>query len=107
MTKILINYGRLQERDKNYGQPVECYVCDAPHRALGLARIDVGEPDTATVPLCEMCLRSDTDGDASLVFRKFLNNAAGCNHDVEITDRGEITAEQMAAMEENLGGTEH
>ena len=49
-----IDFGRLQERDRNYGLPVECYVCGAPHEALGLARITEGEAVTH-VPLCEAC----------------------------------------------------
>jgi hypothetical protein len=29
---IYIDFGRLQERNPNYGAPVECYVCGAPRK---------------------------------------------------------------------------
>src|SRR4030081_1047918 len=65
---ITIDYGRLLERDQNYGLLVGCYVCEAVHKALGLARITHNQ-STTDVPLCEVCL-SDSDRGNSII-RKY------------------------------------
>jgi hypothetical protein len=94
-----VDYGHLSERDQNYGLPVECYVCGFPHHALGLARITDSQ-ETIHVPLCEPCLGSDDR--ANTVIRKFLNAP-----DLEISEGGEATTEQVLAVADKRDATEH
>ena len=100
---VKIDRCRLLEFDRNYGLPVVCYVCDTPHKALGLARIrDSRSTTDATidVPLCEPCLvSSDTD---NAVIRKFLSAP-----DLEVFDKGEATTEQIEALTNKQDETEH
>jgi hypothetical protein len=84
---------------KNYGLPVNCYVCGTAHKAFGLARINQG-PSTTDVPLCEACLGSDERGDD--VLRNFLNAP-----DLKIDKGGQATTEQIGAMADKLNATEH
>jgi hypothetical protein len=95
---ILIHYGQLLERDQNYGLPVQCYVCGAPHKALGLARIEQ-KRSTTDVPLCDECLASDSKGD---IIRKYTNAP-----DLKISEGGELTAEQLTAIVDKQDTTEH
>ncbi|MFY9881462.1 MAG: hypothetical protein WAK39_19010 [Pseudolabrys sp.] len=99
MNTIFIDYGQLLERDPNYGTPVECYVCATPHKAFGLARIRANS-DTTDVSLCEPCLASGDRG--NVVARKFLNAP-----DLEISEGGEATTEQVLAVAEKQEWTEH
>jgi hypothetical protein len=100
-----VDYGRLLERDPNYGLPVNCYVCDAPHKALGFARIQ-DKSGTTHVPLCERCFRAveDTRGSHTqhTILRKFFNAP-----DLEISEGGEATTEQLLALAEKKDKTEH
>jgi hypothetical protein len=94
---IFIDYGCLLERDQNYGLPVECYVCATAHKASGIARID-DKQSTTIVPLCEACLACRGND----VARKYLNAP-----DLEISEGGEATTEQVLAMAERRHATEH
>jgi len=70
---VIVHRGNLLEHDPNYGQPVICYVCDVPHKALGFARIEDQSSntfDTFAVPLCQSCASAITD---DAVLRKFWN----------------------------------
>src|SRR5258705_12140724 len=70
---VIVHRGNLLEHDPNYGQPVICYVCDMPHKALGFARIEDQSSntfDTFAVPLCQSCASAITD---DAVLRKFWN----------------------------------
>jgi hypothetical protein len=96
---IFVDWGHLSERDQNYGLPVICYVCGAPHKAFGLARI-TEKSGTTHVPLCEPCLASTDRGNA--VIRKFWNV-----RDLEISEGGEATTEQVMALTEKQDETEH
>jgi len=74
MSTVTVHRGNLLEHDPNYGQPVICYVCDMPHKALGFARIEDQSSntfDTFAVPLCEACSVSAITDNA--VVRKFWN----------------------------------
>ncbi len=95
---ILIDYGHLLERDQNYGLPVGCYVCATAHKAFGFARID-DKRSTTVVPLCEACLG---DANSSNVARKFFNAP-----DLEITEGGDATTEQVLAMAERQSAIQH
>jgi hypothetical protein len=95
---ILIHYGQLLERDQNYGLPVLCYVCGAPHKASGLARIEQ-KRSTVDVPLCEICVASDSNGE---IIRKYTKA-----RDLKISEGGELTTEQLAAMVDKQDTTEH
>ena len=59
---VFIDYGRLLPADRNHGVAVRCYVCETPHAASGLARIEARR-STLDVPLCETCLASTERGD--------------------------------------------
>jgi len=61
--------GRLQAVDPNYGLPVNCYTCGAPHQGLGVGRImDRGELEY--VPLCEPCMATPEET-TNAIIRKF------------------------------------
>jgi hypothetical protein len=94
-----IHYGHISERDPNYGSPVNCYVCDLPHKALGIARIET-KKNTILVPLCEPCLNSADENDA--VIRQFLNSP-----ELNIKEGGEATPEQLIALADKQSATEH
>ncbi len=94
-----VAYGHLQERDQNYGLSVNCYVCGAPHKAFGVARIR-DKSGTIHVPLCEACLHSDLHEQA--IMRKFWNAP-----NLEISEGGEATTEQVMAAAEKQDKTEH
>jgi hypothetical protein len=101
---IFIDYGHLGKRDPNYGTSVRCSVCDAPHKARNLARIQ-NESDIAHVPLCASCYRAADNGDTytkNLLIRKYLNAP-----DLEISEGGEATTEQVLAVAEKQDATEH
>jgi hypothetical protein len=55
---VFIDYGYLLEGDKNFGLPVVCFACDAPHRAFGLARVRRGARQQV-LPLCARCLADE------------------------------------------------
>jgi len=95
---IFVDYGHLDQRDPNYGSPVQCYVCGVLHNASGVARIEGSS--IVHVALCELCLASDPGGNG--VLRKFLN-APG----LEIEEGGEATTEQVFAMADKSDATEH
>jgi hypothetical protein len=95
---IVTDFGHLDPRNRNYGLPVNCYVCGAAHKAFGLARIQ-GQ-STIDVPLCEACLESDERGND--VIRKYLNAP-----DLKINEGGEATTEQLIAMADKQDTTEH
>jgi hypothetical protein len=97
----LVRYGHLLERDSNYGLPVACYVCDAPHKALGLARIE-DRSGTTHLPLCDRCLGAAMHGDEDALIRKYFNSP-----DLEISKGGKITAEQISAVVKKQDETEH
>jgi hypothetical protein len=61
---IYIQHNCLYEGEPGYGEQVPCYLCDAPHKARGIAVIDEKDADHLTlVPLCESC-SAKKDGDA-------------------------------------------
>lgn len=93
---ILIERGHLLERDPNYGLPVNCYICDTPHKARGLARIQ-DKSGTTHVPLCEPC-RHDPDAPVAIIWR--------FSH-VIVSEGGEATHEQILALAEKQGATAH
>ncbi len=66
---LFIDTGHLLKRDQNYGLPVTCFICDAPHKARGLARIRSGD-ETTHVPLCKSCRRDRDVG--NVIARRFL-----------------------------------
>jgi hypothetical protein len=101
-TTIFVDYGHLAKRDPNYGLRLECFVCDAPHAASGIARIRHDE-STDYVPLCETC-REGAPGPfiGNAIVRKFFD-APG----MEIHEGGEATTEQVLAVAEKLDATEH
>jgi hypothetical protein len=94
---VVIDYGRLQDRDPNNGLLVACYACDAPHLAEGVACIVSSGRANFYVPLCETCLATDDKGHR--IYRKFLGEP-----DFEIAEGDKITAEQFAALVEKIGG---
>jgi hypothetical protein len=75
-TLINVSFGRLQERNPNYGVKVNCYICGAEHKGYGVARID-----DLHVPLCKPCL---VKGDDEALLRKYYDT-----HDLKIKDSGE------------------
>src|SRR5262245_9804346 len=94
--EVFVDSGHLFQADPNYGLSVTCYVCDIPHKALGLAQIRNSQ-ETNHVALCERCLAA-ADNDA--VLRKFLNTP-----NLEIRQGGEATTEQVMAMAEKPDAT--
>jgi hypothetical protein len=99
-----VDYGRLLERDPNYGLPVVCYVCGTPHKGCGVARIR-DQSGTTHVALCEPCLGAVEGGDSHTehaLLRKYLNAP-----NLEISDGGEATTEQVMDMVEKQDKTEH
>jgi hypothetical protein len=100
---IFIDYGNLLERDQNYGLSVVCYVCATPHNASGLARI-TDKSGLEHVALCQSCLQSARDDGVTKerVYRKFLNAP-----DLEISEGGVATTEQVMALAEKQGVTAH
>lgn len=93
---ITVDYGMLSKQDENYGQPVSCYVCDSPHKALAVARIE-DKSTIAYAPLCECCCLVKSD----VILRKYFNAP-----DLEISEGGEATTEQVLALVEKQGATE-
>jgi|tagenome__1003787_1003787.scaffolds.fasta_scaffold20938743_2 hypothetical protein len=67
---ILVDIGRLMQRDANYGLPVDCLLCGTKHAAAGLARIQ--KRSTTHVPLCDPCLTSGDDV-TDRIARRYLN----------------------------------
>ena len=66
----LVDIGRLQPRDPNYGLQLGCYVCATSHAASGCARIQDG-PSETYVPLCDACYADD---DTNRIVRTFLKH---------------------------------
>ena len=99
---IVVDYGHLLEGDQRYGLSVSCYVCGAPHRAFGFARIrNAQEADCQghdMFALCGSCLASEGDD----VFRIFLNKPT-----MKVADGGKATPEQVMAMVEKQDAMEH
>jgi hypothetical protein len=96
------DYGHLLEDDPNYGLLVVCYVCEAPHKCHGLARIR-DKSGTTHVPLCEPCLKAAQDGPGErAIMRKYWNAP-----DLEMIDGGKATTEQIVGMVEKQDKTEH
>jgi hypothetical protein len=97
---VFISKRILAERDPSYGLPAHCYVCDVPHSALHLAVIeDTKREDHLFVLLCAACYAA---GDTSAIARKYLEAP-----DLEVSEGGESTEEQVRAMMEGSGATEH
>jgi hypothetical protein len=86
-----IDCGRLLEADPNYGEPVICCACGAPHNASGIAQIRHNH-NTTFVPLCEPCLEANP---TDQIMRRYWNSP-----DLTISDGGEATTEQVLAMAE-------
>jgi hypothetical protein len=97
---IYTDQGILNLRDKNYGLPMACYVCTAPHRALNFIRIRAPD-EQQYVPLCEACA-ADMDKAGRDVVRIYLGAL-----DLAIDDGGEAMDEQMEAIAAKLNSTEH
>jgi hypothetical protein len=95
---ILISYGKLLPEYQNRGLPVSCYICDAAHKASGLARIE-DRHATFHVPLCDACLAS-RDGNA--VLRKYWRAP-----DLKVTEGGKATTKELLAMTAMPDATEH
>jgi len=93
-----IGVGHLGEGDPNCGTAVNCYVCSTPHRAHGLAQIE-DKADTIHVPLCEACVQA---GDFNAIVRKYWGTP-----DLEISEGGEATEEQIAELVERQGARHH
>lgn len=93
---IFVDVGRLQQRDPNYGLPVDCYVCGTTHAASGLARIQ-DKRSTTHVPLCDACFGKDAQ-----LMRKFLNAP-----DLKVSEGGTATTEQIASLAAKQDTTEH
>ena len=93
---VFIDYEYLLEKHKDYGEPVVCYVCAAPHRAFGFARVRRGARQQ-DLPLCARCL-----ADEDAVARKVLNAPL-----LEIRDGGELSDEQVVALAQKHDATEH
>jgi hypothetical protein len=89
-----VSLGHLQQRDPNYGVPVNCYVCGAPHKALGLARIS-DKSGATDVPICDACLC--TPQADQRIMRKYWNAP-----DLTVRDGGKATTEQLDAIVEKL-----
>jgi hypothetical protein len=102
---VKIDYGCLSERDQNYGTSFSCYVCDTPHKALGVARIQ-DKSGTSYVALCDSCLVADYDDVDSptknAVIKKYWNAP-----DLEVREGGKATTVQILAVAEKQGVTEH
>jgi hypothetical protein len=105
---LSISLGLLAKRDLNYGSPVICYACNAPHKAIGLARIQ-DKSSIYDVPLCGPCCSPDkVDITENIIVRKFCNS-----FDLKVIDgpaitrHGELTAEQVQALIEKQDTTEH
>jgi hypothetical protein len=97
-----VSLGHLLERDPNYGLPVVCYVCETPHKALGLARIR-DKHGATHVPLCEPCLKAARNGPGEqAILRKYWNAP-----DLEMSDGGGSTTELVTAIAEKQDKTEH
>jgi hypothetical protein len=96
---IFIDHCRLLQGHPNYGLPVNCWLCSAPHSASGLARIrDKGS--TSHLPLCHACLAGADMEDR--MARKYFNAPR-----LEIGEGGEATPEQIAALADKQDMTEH
>lgn len=93
---IFLDWGVLLKGDPNYAQPANCYLCAAPHAARHIVRIE-NKSKTDIFALCEACFES---GDA--VVRKYL-----AAPDLEISEGGEATTEQILAIAEKQDVTEH
>jgi hypothetical protein len=46
---IYIQHNCLYEGEPGYGEQVPCYLCDAPHKARGIAVIDEKDADHLTL----------------------------------------------------------
>jgi len=95
---ILVDIGRLQPRDPNYGLQLGCYVCATSHAASGCARIQDG-PSETYVPLCDACYADD---DTNRIVRTFLKAP-----DIRISNGGEVSTEQIEALVERQDKVEH
>ena len=93
-----VGVGHLGEGNPNCGVAVNCYVCSTPHQAHGLAQIE-DKADTIHVPLCEACVQA---GDFNAIVRKYWGTP-----DLEISEGGEATEEQIAALVEGRGARQH
>jgi hypothetical protein len=94
---ILIERSHLLERDPNYGASLNCYICDTPHKARGIARIQ-DNSGTTNVPLCEPCLH-DPDAPEAIVWR-FWHAP-----NLILSEGGEATHEQILALAEKQRAT--
>jgi hypothetical protein len=87
---VFVDYGQVQERDPNYGSPVNCYVCGTAHKLSGIARIR-DQRTITDVPLCGLCLDNPNSVDSRTsdsVIRKYLGAP-----DLAIEDCGDTTIE--------------
>lgn len=97
---VVVHIARLLPSDPNFGLPVICYVCDAPHNASGAARID-RKGSGIWVPVCDACLADDKSATNAIV-RKFWNAP-----NMEISEGGKLTTEQFAALADRPDKPEH
>jgi hypothetical protein len=95
---VKISGGYLHKRDPNYGSLVRCYVCGRKHNARHLARIQDGEA-TSDVPLCKRCHDAER---SDAIVRKYWQAP-----DLTIEEGGEASAEQIQALVDRAGETEH
>ena len=95
---IFVSQGFLHKSDPNYGEPVNCYGCGAPHSARGISRIE-DKAGTLDVPTCEQCLE-----DSARIMRRYWEAP-----DLVIEEGGTATTEQLLAISEKLATntTEH
>jgi hypothetical protein len=68
---LLVDYGRLSNRDPDYGLPVDCYVCGKVHMARDVARVRENRPSRRPfVPICEPCRAK---GDPNEIMQKAMS----------------------------------
>jgi hypothetical protein len=91
---VNISEGVLQERDPNYGLRVTCYVCGTPHLARGVAYIE-DKSGASVVPLCDPCVGADV---SNRIVKKYWSWL-----DLEFSEGGELTEEQLLALVEGQG----
>jgi hypothetical protein len=97
---VFLDWGTLLPGDPNYAQPVNCYLCAAPHAARDFVRIE-NKSKTDFFALCGACFKARDRGDTG-VLRKYL-----AAPDIEIIEGGEATTEQVLAIAEKQDVTEH
>jgi hypothetical protein len=87
-----LSIGRLRRRSRDYGSPVQCFVCGKDHKAFGVGCIEEDGRSETNFPLCAACI-VDRKRTTEAITRKIFDAP-----DLVTRDCGEASAEQIRAL---------